>query len=121
MIQCEKKNQTKRLLIYFTWESILGPGPGFFQVEEAGTEGGVARDTDALSLLDNRKTRNLLLDDLHELECFLLQRQAESGELKLFQPNMIVITHKNFKVGLKRNQTDSYFRIRIRNCHFYQT
>ena len=51
-----------------------------FQVEEAGTEGGVARDTDALSLLDNRKTRNLLLDDLHELECFLLQRQAESGQ-----------------------------------------
>ena len=41
--------------------------------------GGVARDSDALSLLDNRKTRNLFLDDLHELECFLLQRLAESG------------------------------------------
>ena len=31
---------------------------------------------------------------------------------------MIVITHKNFKVGLKHNYTDSYFRIRIRNCNF---
>ena len=31
--------------------------------------------------------------------------------------NMIVITHKNFKVGLKRNYTDSYFRIRIRILH----
>ncbi len=50
-----------------------------FQIEGDGMEGGVARDSDALSLLDNRKTRNLLLDDLHELECFLLQRQAESG------------------------------------------
>eukprot|EP00096_Caligus_rogercresseyi_P007023 TRINITY_DN2428_c0_g1_i1.p1 TRINITY_DN2428_c0_g1~~TRINITY_DN2428_c0_g1_i1.p1 ORF type:complete len:516 (+),score=165.94 TRINITY_DN2428_c0_g1_i1:71-1618(+) len=46
-------------------------------VEEGGIDGGVARNEEALSLLDNRRTRTLLLDELHELECFLEQREAD--------------------------------------------
>ncbi len=42
----------------------------FFQLEIDGVEGGVARDADALTILDNRKTRNLILNDLHELVKF---------------------------------------------------
>jgi len=38
-----------------------------FKLESDGVDGGVARDSDALSILDNRKTRNLILNDLHEL------------------------------------------------------
>nr|CAH0110589.1 unnamed protein product [Daphnia galeata] len=57
-------------------------------VQEAGVEGGVARDTEALTLLDYHKTRNLFIDDLVELEAFLKQRlnemQATSKESKGF-------------------------------------
>jgi len=54
-------------------------------VEEGGIEGGVARDDEALSILDNRRTRALLLDELMELECFLQQRLVEitSDNIKL--------------------------------------
>ena len=51
-------------------------------VEESGNEGGVARESDALSILDNRKTRNLILDELHELQAFFLQRQCEMSSLE---------------------------------------
>ncbi|KAL8616487.1 hypothetical protein ACOMHN_041090 [Nucella lapillus] len=45
------------------------------QVEETG----VARGEDSLSVLDNPTTRNLFIDDLLELESFLVQRTAELG------------------------------------------
>jgi len=51
-------------------------------VEESGVEGGVARDGDALSMLDNRRTRNLILDELHELQAFYMQRQCEIANLE---------------------------------------
>lgn len=50
---------------------ILG-GIIYFQLESDGVEGGIARDTDALTILDNRKTRNLILNDLHELVNFFV-------------------------------------------------
>lgn len=40
-------------------------------VEGGGHEGGVASGTDALTVLDNPRTRNALLDELVELEAFL--------------------------------------------------
>jgi hypothetical protein len=40
-------------------------------VECSGTEGGVARDTEALTLLDNPTTRNLFIDDLSEVSSWL--------------------------------------------------
>nr|CAG4638515.1 EOG090X07S9 [Cyclestheria hislopi] len=46
-------------------------------VEEAGVEGGVARDHEALSLLDYAKTRSAVMDDLCELEAFLKMRLVE--------------------------------------------
>ena len=46
-------------------------------VEDGGISGGVARDSDALSLLDNRRTRTLILDELAELDCFMGQRLSE--------------------------------------------
>jgi hypothetical protein len=36
-------------------------------VERSGTEGGVARDMEALTLLDNVTTRNMFIDDLSEV------------------------------------------------------
>ena len=47
-------------------------------VEEGGMAGGVARDEEALSLLDNRRTRAIIIDELEELRGFLEQRLIES-------------------------------------------
>jgi hypothetical protein len=47
-------------------------------VEAGGLAGGVARDEEALTLLDNRRTRALLLDELEELVGFLTQRLVET-------------------------------------------
>nr|CAG4641774.1 EOG090X07S9 [Eurycercus lamellatus] len=46
-------------------------------VQEAGVEGGVAKDNEALTLLDYHKTRNMFVDDIMELEAFLRQRLME--------------------------------------------
>lgn len=46
-------------------------------VEGGGVSGGVARDAEALTILDNRRTRTAILDDLTELQCFLEQRLVE--------------------------------------------
>lgn len=43
-------------------------------VESAGMEGGVAKDSYALTILDNPKTRIMILDDLMELQAFLKMR-----------------------------------------------
>ena len=47
-------------------------------VEEGGMAGGVAKDEEALSLLDNRRTRAIIIDELEELRGFLEQRLIES-------------------------------------------
>jgi len=47
-------------------------------VEEGGMAGGVAKDEEALSLLDNRRTRAIIIDELEELRGFLEQRLVES-------------------------------------------
>lgn len=36
-------------------------------VQEAGMEGGVAKDNEALAMLDYHKTRNMFIDDLVEV------------------------------------------------------
>jgi len=36
-------------------------------VQEAGVEGGVAKDNEALTLLDYHKTRNMFIDDIMEV------------------------------------------------------
>lgn len=46
-------------------------------VEDSGLEGGVARDSEALSLLDNPQTRAIITSELVELEAFLCQRVLE--------------------------------------------
>jgi len=53
-------------------------------IEEAGLQGGVARNEEARSILDNRRTRTILIDDLEELSGFLTQRlvETESENLK---------------------------------------
>ncbi|KAK7789713.1 hypothetical protein R5R35_014753 [Gryllus longicercus] len=43
-------------------------------VESAGMEGGVAKDFNAYTILDNPKTRNMIIDDLMELQAFLKMR-----------------------------------------------
>lgn len=46
-------------------------------VEDGGIQGGVAKDQEALSLLDNRRTRTIIVDELEELSGFLTQRLVE--------------------------------------------
>ncbi|KAK7068949.1 Protein of unknown function (DUF773) [Halocaridina rubra] len=46
-------------------------------IEDSGVAGGIARDTEAMSLLYNPKTRGQFLDELHELQGFLRQRNSE--------------------------------------------
>ncbi|XP_037779310.1 CDK5 regulatory subunit-associated protein 3-like [Penaeus monodon] len=46
-------------------------------VEDSGVSGGVAKGTEALTLLYNPKTRAQLIDELYELEGFLKQRLIE--------------------------------------------
>ena len=48
-------------------------------VEEGGLAGGVAKDEEALRMLDNRRTRALILDELEELSGFLTQRLVEKS------------------------------------------
>ena len=48
-------------------------------VEEGGMAGGVAKDEEALCILDNRRTRALIPDELEELNGFLTQRLAEKS------------------------------------------
>jgi len=80
-------------------------------LEESGNEGGVARDSDALTLLDNRKTRNLILDELHELQAFYIQRKAEmsasdssggSGRLALVPSEAGEITEKDVEAAISK-------------------
>ena len=47
-------------------------------VEEGGLAGGVARNDEALSILDNRRTRTIIVDELEELLGFLTQRLIET-------------------------------------------
>ncbi|NXF25276.1 CK5P3 protein, partial [Rhodinocichla rosea] len=56
-----------------------GGQEGTITVVEAGTEApeGVARGSDALTLLENPETRNQFIDELMELELFLAQRLLE--------------------------------------------
>ncbi|KDR07538.1 hypothetical protein L798_02918, partial [Zootermopsis nevadensis] len=46
-------------------------------VQSSGTEGGVARDKEALTILDNLETRNTFINELMELESFLKVRLFE--------------------------------------------
>ena len=48
-------------------------------VEEGGLSGGVAKDEEALRMLENRRTRSLILDELEELSGFLTQRLGEKS------------------------------------------
>ncbi|XP_062364268.1 CDK5 regulatory subunit-associated protein 3 [Cinclus cinclus] len=60
------------------WDTGEGQ-EGTITVLEAGTEApeGVARGSDALTLLENTETRNQFIDELMELELFLAQRLLE--------------------------------------------
>ena len=57
-------------------------------VEESGTAGGLATGEEAYTLLDNRRLRNLILDELYELSSFCKMRSIElSQEEKSFVLN----------------------------------
>ncbi|KAF2347949.1 CDK5 regulatory subunit-associated protein 3 [Trinorchestia longiramus] len=59
-------------------------------VEDSGVSGGVARESEALSLLLNPTTRSKILNDLYELEAFLKYRLVEmtSSDESLVALNM---------------------------------
>ncbi|XP_071533386.1 CDK5 regulatory subunit-associated protein 3-like isoform X2 [Panulirus ornatus] len=57
-------------------------------VEDSGVAGGVAKNSEALSILLNPDTRNQFINELHELEGFLGQRLSElETEEKVFSLN----------------------------------
>lgn len=58
------------------------PAPIEIEVVEAGTDcpEGVARGEDALSILENPQSRSQFIDELMELEVFLMQRLTEMSE-----------------------------------------
>ena len=68
------------------WDNVEGLGSKEdaidIVIEESGVEGGVARGNDAFSILDNRRTRNMILDELHELEAFYSQRITENHSIE---------------------------------------
>merc|ERR1712106_825194 len=47
-------------------------------VEEGGMAGGVAKEEEALTILDNRRTRSNIIDELEELAGFMAQRLVET-------------------------------------------
>ncbi|KAF0287766.1 CDK5 regulatory subunit-associated protein 3 [Amphibalanus amphitrite] len=59
---------------------LSAAGVADITIEGSGMEGGVARDSEALTLLDNPHTRTLIVNDLMELETFLAQRVAEMSD-----------------------------------------
>nr|CAG4647131.1 EOG090X07S9 [Megafenestra aurita]SVE92446.1 EOG090X07S9 [Megafenestra aurita] len=76
-------------------------------VQEAGVEGGVAKDNEALSVLDYRKTRNMFLDDLAELEAFLRQRSAEMHMLSKESQMSFSLSqsHSNAEISTQQLET----------------
>jgi len=48
-------------------------------VEGGGLAGGVAKEEEALTILDNRRIRQLIIDELEELLCYVTQRLAEKS------------------------------------------
>ena len=74
-------------------------------IEESGVEGGVARGNEALSILDNRRTRNLILDELYELEAFFVQRIVETHSLEHGgKGNIFALTGINANSDLVNNE-----------------
>jgi len=65
-------------------------------VQEDGVEGGIAKDNEALTLLDYHKTRNSFIDDILELEAFLRHRHQE-----------IISSSNRSQYGFSLSQTDS--------------
>ncbi len=57
-------------------EDITGGGIEI-TIEESGTGGGVATGDDALPILDNRRIRSAILDEIHELAAFCEMRAQE--------------------------------------------
>jgi len=56
-------------------------------LEESGTAGGVATGDEAYTLLDHRRLRNLILDELYELSSFCKMRSLELSQEKSFVLN----------------------------------
>jgi len=74
-------------------------------IEESGVEGGVARGNEALSILDNRRTRNLILDELYELEAFFVQRIVETHSIEHGgKGNIFALTGINANSDLVNNE-----------------
>ena len=56
-------------------------------VEDSGTSGGVATGSEAMTILDNLRLRNLVLDDLNELSVFCSLRRLELSQERSFSLN----------------------------------
>lgn len=76
------------------------------ELAEASTEEGLASGEEALTLLDNPKTRNLFLDDLMELEAFLTHRIVElSGEGNVLSSSQFQNAPASIQIDCKEVET----------------
>jgi len=65
-------------------------------VEEHGLEGGVARDEEALSILENIDTRNQFMDDLYEVGKYKSKPTIKSNTVLLFLNMVFLLSATRF-------------------------
>ncbi|XP_057897443.1 CDK5 regulatory subunit-associated protein 3 [Melospiza georgiana] len=89
-----------------------GGQEGTITVVEAGTEApeGVARGSDALTLLENPETRNQFIDELMELELFLAQRLLE---LEDAAPDVVALSQFQAAPAVLQGQSPERLRAQL--------
>lgn len=83
-------------------------------VQEAGVEGGVAKDNEALTLLDYHKTRNMFIDDI--MEVFIHLRRNNNFNHILTLSN-ILICYSFVFFSWKLSSASAFLRCRMRQTN----
>ncbi|XP_059725286.1 CDK5 regulatory subunit-associated protein 3 isoform X3 [Haemorhous mexicanus] len=89
-----------------------GGQEGTITVLEAGTEApeGVARGSDALTLLENPETRNQFIDELMELELFLAQRLLELEDEAM---DVVAMSQLQLAPAVLQGQSSEHLRAQL--------
>ncbi|NXT11065.1 CK5P3 protein, partial [Prunella fulvescens] len=97
-------------------QGFLGTGQGFWGGAEitlgshpATAPEGVARGSDALTLLENPETRNQFIDELMELELFLAQRLLELEE----EPDVVAMSQLQLAPAVLQGQSSERLRAQL--------
>ncbi|XP_033840433.1 CDK5 regulatory subunit-associated protein 3 isoform X2 [Periophthalmus magnuspinnatus] len=87
------------------------PAPIEIEVVDAGTDcpDGVARGEDALSILENPLSRNQFIDELMELEVFLMQRLTEMSE----EGDVVAMSQFQLAPSVIQGQTSEHVQVML--------